>query len=262
MRVVRRWGAVVLGAVLVSVFGLTGVARANPSGFGWSTSWRYYASNAFEVHVALPGGQADVYGTDSGVARQVLGAVTDTDSRDRYCTRMRVIATDGGQLAAPTTCAGQASFPTSGLFEEAVFVHLDLMSGNTVVKSTFTFVPSAKSDTTLRTINTGTSWFYANGADYHLEVHRPGVDVYGDGAAQGGGARSLLASVVDSGAAGSCVDVIASDASISAGNYACEPGSQSAFGRFDFVGYINVNACYYSPTDAVRCLRLHLPDPY
>jgi hypothetical protein len=58
------------------------------------------------------------------------------------------------------------------------------------------------------------------------------------------------------------VDVIASDASVSAGNYACEPGSQSAFGRFDFVGYINVNACYYSPTDAVRCLRLHLPDPY
>ena len=154
------------------------------------------------------------------------------------------------------------AFETHVKLPGAVFVHLDLMSGNTIVKSAFTFVPSSADDATLRTVGTGTSWFYPNASDYHLEVHRPGVDLYGDGSVQGGGKRSLLAAVVDSGVAGSCVDGRAADASISAYNWTCGPGTVANFNSFNFIGYINVTGCSYGPAVPVRCLMVHFPEPY
>jgi hypothetical protein len=263
MRALRRWGLVVGAAMLVGAFGMAGPAHAVPSGFGWSASWQYYAANAFETHVKLPGGEVAAYALDPAGIRSMNGSVIDTNSRDRYCARVRVIATDfGSPIASETACdGGYAAFDT-GEFTGAVFVHLDLMSGNTIVKSTFTFVPSSANDATLRTVDTGTSWFYANASDYHIEVHRPGVDVYGDGAVQGGGKRSVLGAVADSGVAGSCVDARAVDASISAVGWACEPGSVGNFNSFNFMGYINITGCSYAPAAAVRCLMVHFPEPY
>ena len=143
-----------------------------------------------------------------------------------------------------------------------MFVHIDLMVGNVIGKSTFTFVPSSVDDSTLRTTGTGTSWAYTGASQYHLEVHRPGLDVIGDGVHQGGGKRSVAASVSDNGVAGSCVEGRASDAAITDVGASCGPGTFDTFGSFDFVGYIKILGCYYAPTDAGRCLTMHLPEPY
>jgi hypothetical protein len=191
------------------------------------------------------------------------GSVIDVDGRDRYCVRVRVIATDvSSPIASRTACDGGYQAFDTGTFTGAVFIHLDLMSGSTIVKSTFTFVPSSVSDATLRTVGTGTSWLYQNAGQYHLQVHRPGVDVYGDGAAQSGGTRSLLGSVVDSGVAGSCVDGRAADATISVVGWACEPGSLGNLTILAFTGYINLTGCSYPPSAAARCLMMQFPEPY
>jgi hypothetical protein len=252
-----------LVATLVSVLGVAGTAHAVPSGFGWAASWEYYDVNGFVTNVELPGARVIGYGLDPAGIRSMVGTVTDADGRDRYCARVRVIATDfSSPVATATACAGGSADFDTDEFVGAVFIHLDLMAGNTIVKSTFTFVPASADDATLRTLGTGTSWFYANASDYHVEVHRPGVDVYGDGAVQGGGKRSLLAAVGDSGVAGSCVDGRAADASISAYNWTCGPGTVAGFNSVTFMGSINVTGCYYGPAAPVRCLMVHFPEPY
>lgn len=252
-------------AVMAGALGLAGTAQAIPSGFGWSASWNYYLANAFQVDVALPGASVIAYSTDDAGIRLMNGSVVDVDGRDRYCARVRVFSTDDDILLATKTACGGANVPFyTPTYDGAVFVHLDLMQGNTIVKSTFTFVPSSSDDATLRTVGTRTSWAYVNAGQYHLEVHRPGVDLVADGTHQVANQRSVLASLVDSGVDGSCAAGWATDGgATSASGATCDITTAALFDSLTFSGYITLKACYFPPPAATaRCLSMHFPEPY
>src|SRR5690606_28300379 len=151
--------------------------------------------------------------------------------------RMRVIATDEGSLGSATACDGATKVVNTGDFSEALFVHIDLMVGGTIAKSFFTFIPSSAHDPGLRTAGTGTEWAYTSSNHYHAEVHRPGVQVIGDGANGRGDTRSLGAAVAHENVTDGCVVGAAADASTFIGNWTCEVGDVPAFASFAFTGY-------------------------
>jgi hypothetical protein len=241
-----------------------GPAAALPSGAGWSASWSYYDPAAFEVDMTIPGGQIDGYATDGiGIdpdgLRRFNGTVQDTDARDRACVRMRVFATDTGSLGSATACNGGYEVVNTGEFTEALFVHIDLLVGGAITKSFFTFVPSSTNDPTLRTVGTGTSWEYTNASAFHVEVHRPGVQVIGDGTNQAAG-RLVGAAVAHENAVDGCVLGGLADASTLVGDATCQVGDVPAFGDL-FVGYLKVTGCYFPPSASARCLTMHVPEP-
>ncbi len=261
----RRRLSIWLGATVVAVGAVAlpaSPAAAVPSGAGWSASWNYYTTAAFEAHLTIPGGRIDGYGPDTNGIRRFDGVVQDTDARDRACVRMRVIATDTGSLGSATACNGGSEVVNTLEFSEALFVHLDLLVGGVITKSFFTFIPSSVDDPSLRTVGTGTEWAYNSSTDFHAEVHRPGVVVIGDGANQNGDTRSLGAAVAHEGADDGCVIGAAADASIFIGDWTCEVGDVPAFYTFDFTGYIKVTGCYIPPGGTGRCLTMHMPEPH
>jgi hypothetical protein len=165
-------------------------------------------------------------------------------------------------LGSATACNGEFEVVNTGEFQEALFVHLDVLVGGVITKSFFTFVPSSVNDASLRTVGTGTSWAYSTADFYHVEVHRPGVQVIGDGANQNGDERSLGAGVAHEDTDEGCVAGAAADANIVVGNWTCQVGEVLAFNSFDFVGYIKVTGCYYPPRATARCLTMHVPEPH
>jgi hypothetical protein len=259
----RRLGMWVAAAVAVGAATVlpAAPAAAVPSGTGWSASWNYYNSVAYEVHLTVPGGQIDGYGTDINGIRHFNGTVQDTDGRDRACVRMRVIATDTGSLGSATACNGSSEVVNTAEFTEALFVHIDLLVGGAITKSFFTFVPSSANDPGLRTVGTGTEWAYTSSTAFHAEVHRPGVVVIGDGANQGADTRSLGAGVAHDGVGDGCVIGAAADAAIFVGDWTCEVGEVPAFYSFDFEDYIKVTGCYLPASGSMRCLTMHMPEP-
>jgi hypothetical protein len=237
-------------------------AAAVPSGTGWSASWNYYNSAAYEMHLTIPGGRIDGYGPDINGIRRFDGVVQDTDGRDRACVRMRVIATDTGSLGSATACNGGSEVVNTTEFSEALFVHIDLMVNGAIIKSFFSFIPSSTGDSGLRTVGTGTEWAYTSSTDFHAEVHRPGVVVIGDGANQIADTRSFGGAVAHEGADDGCVVGAAADPSILIGDWTCEPGDVPGFYTFDFVEYIKVTGCYVPLAGTTRCLTMHMPEPH
>jgi hypothetical protein len=252
---------VALAALTAMLLPAGPAAAAVPSGVGWSASWRYYDPIAFEVRLDIPGGRIIGYGSDVGGVRQFGASVVDTNPTDRVCVRMRVISTDEGSMGSATTCSEEYETVNTTEFTEALFVHIDLLVGGVIAKSFFTFVPSSATDASLRTVGTGTSWSYSAAEFYHAELRRPGVQVIGDGAHQGGDARMYSASVSHYDTNAGCVAGAAADATIMVGNWTCQAGASPAFSSFNFEGYIKVTGCHYPPAGAARCLTMHVPEP-
>lgn len=266
---VRRFGPA-LAAAAIAVAGVLlpagpAMALPLPSGGGWSASWSYYQSNAFQLELTIPGGRVTGYGTDAVNPlgqREFFGSVEDTDGRDRTCVRMRMIATDTGSLGSATACNGEQKVANTRRFNEALFVHIDLLVGGAITKSFFTFIPSSADDPDLRTVGTGTSWKYTNNTAFHAEVHRPGVQVIGDGAHNMINPTRLLgASVSHTAPNNGCVLGALADAGNLVGDWTCEVGAVPAFAD-NFTGYIKVTGCHAPPSAALRCLTMHIPEPH
>lgn len=236
-------------------------AAAVPSGAGWSASWNYYTSGAFEVHLTIPGGRIDGYGPDNGGIRRFDATVQDTDARDRACVRMRVIATDEGSLGSATACNGATEVVNTDDFTEALFVHLDLIVDGAITKSFFTFIPSSANDPSLRTAGTGTSWAYSTASSFHVEVHRPGVQVIGDGSNLAGPNRLVGAAVAHENVSDGCVLGALADASTFVWDWTCQSGEVPAFSEL-FTGYLKVTGCHVPPGGTMRCLTMHVPEPH
>lgn len=251
-----------VAAVVAVAVPASPAAAGLPSGSGWSASWNYYASNAFEVHLTIPGGKVDGYALDSGGQRHFNATVQDTDGRDRACVRMRLIATDMGSLGSKTACNGGSEvISNTRQFAEALFVHIDLMVDGSIAKSFFTFVPSSADDPNLRIPGTGTEWRYTSASTFHLEVHRQGVQVIGDGGHSPIGGRVAGAGVAHENVNGGCVLGWLADATVVAGDGTCQPGQTLAFAD-DFTGYIKMTGCYLPAGGTWRCLTMHVPEPH
>jgi len=259
---VRRLGTVLAAIAIAAVAALlpAGPAAALPSGAGWSASWNYYTSSDFEVHLTIPGGRIDGYGPDTNGIRRFDGVVQDTDARDRTCVRMRVFATDEGWLGSATACDGDFEVVNTNDFHEALFVHIDLLSAGVITKSFFTFIPSSAEDPGLRTEGTGTSWEYTTASTFHLEVHRAGVQVIGDGGHDISDNRVVGAAVAHENADDGCVLGGLADADTLVGDGTCQVGDVPDFSDL-FTGYLKVTGCYDPPRGALRCLTMHVPDP-
>lgn len=236
-------------------------AAAVPSGAGWSASWDYYTPDAFQVHLTIPGGQVDGYGTDHNGTRQFFASVHDADGRDRACVRVRLLATGVGRLGSATACNGATEILYTEKFSQELFVHIDLIVDGAITKSFFTFVPSSTNDPGLRTPGTGTEWRYTTAAAFHVEVHRPGVQVIGDGSNQLGATRLLGAAVAHENVANGCVLGSLADAATTVGDGTCEPGKVPSFVGL-FTGYVKVVGCYTPPASPIRCLTMHVPEPH
>lgn len=263
-RSVATLAAMLVAAVVAAVLPAA-PALALPSGTGWSGSWNYYASNAFQIAGTLPGVSLTGFASDSSGTRAVFGSIEDT-ANDSRCARVLIYSYDAGAYLVDEDACGSGNYTTynTGNFTGALLVVLyRMISGTTTSDKGFSMhIPSSTSDSDLRTVGTGASWSYYATDAFQYSIVRNGVELTGYGAHQLGDLRSSLNTVEKTTTGTGCASASVTAGSLSTSGSTCTNGGWDTFNRFDLDGNQTAEACYQPSGGTKRCLQLNVPEPW
>lgn len=252
--------AAVVGALLPAA-----PAQALPSGAGWSGSWNYYASDAFQVAGTLPGVEVTGFASDVGGNRALFGSIEDT-ADDGRCARVAMYSYDLSSYVVDEDSCGVGNWTTfsTGNFTGALLVALFRMIPNSTSydKSSYIYIPTSTEDSGLRTVGTGASWSYYTPDAFQYSIVRSGVELTGYGAHQSFDLRSSLNTVENTGTGSGCASASVTAGSLSTSGSTCTSGGYDTFSRFDLDGNLSAEACYQPTGGIKRCVPLVVPEPW
>jgi hypothetical protein len=242
-------------------------ALAQPSGLGWSASWRYYDPKGIESKMSAPGALMETFISDNGAERWPVPTLFDTDDKDGLCAIGRIYADGTGMLGEGMVCDGQkaTSFPTiSGHGVLLMFVYrAEIVDGRpTYVPGLVRVeVPDPAEDPDLRTVGTGASWSYYTDDSFEFTLERPGMRYSGYGVEAGGGYRSIVSVLENTGTSKGCATSKVWDAnSKPLTGSVCAAGKDQSLHRNNLEPFLAVQACYQPSGNTNRCLFSSIPE--
>jgi len=254
-----------LAATLVGALLTASPAQALPSGTGWSGSWNYYATNAFEVAGTLPGVKLTGFASDTSGNRALFGTIEDT-ADDGKCARVYIYSSSHSDYIVDKNACGGGNYTTFSTpnFTGGLLVIIQrVLPGTTSAdKGLYVNIPSSSDDAGLRTVGTGASWSYYTSTAFQYTVVRAGVKLTGYGSHTGADWRTSLNTVEKTATNSGCASASVSAGSKSTNGSTCTNGGAANFAHFELDGTLVANACYQPTGSTQRCVPLHVPEPW
>lgn len=256
--------AAMLATTLVGVLLAASPAQALPSGTGWSGSWSYYATNAFEVAGTLPGVELTGFASDTSGTRALFGSIVDT-ADDGRCARVHIYSSSHSDYVVDEDACGNGNYTTfsTPTFTGGLLVVIQRVHPGTTTadKGLYVSIPSSADDAGLRTVGTGASWSYYTSTAFQYSVVRSGVKLTGYGSHNGADWRTSLNTVEKTATNAGCASASVGAGSLSTNGSTCANGGAANFSHFELDGTLVANACYQPTGGTQRCVYLHVPEP-